>query len=153
MAGLIQHATELDRFFTEETFAFVLAAFQKVAILESLTLRVEVAAPNRGFGQLSYDVSCAATIRVVPSVLNLPQLDRASREVNIVDVFLQRGGRTDSEFARALADYFLDVWPAFNDRGHLFGGAGQLKFLRKDVDALLTGAPLIDITAWLKSLY
>jgi len=37
--------------------------------------------------------------------------------------------------------YLTEVWPAFADVGHLFGGAGQLALTRSDINSFLAAHP------------
>lgn len=131
-------AARFDEAMKFESIALVLQCFEKVSTLKFLELTVSVEHPIERFGTLSYSCSCNLALSYTPSVLMLPQLDRNARPVNVVELFIRREGRTDEQFRIALGDYFKDVWPAFDDRAHLFGGVGAFKVIREDALAILS---------------
>lgn len=145
-------AAKFDEAMKSESLALVLWCFEKVSTLQSVELTVSVDHPKDRFGALSYSSRCSVTLSHTPSQLMLPQLDRNAKTVNVVELFTQRGGRTDEEFRVALGDYFNDVWPAFDDRSHLFGGVGTLRVTREDATDILNGSDPVEIYQRLRAL-
>lgn len=145
-------AARFDDAMKSESLALVLWTFEKVSTLQAVELTVTVDHPKDRFGPLSYSCSCKVELSHTPSLLLLPQLDRNAKTVNVVDLFLQRGGYSDEQFRVALGDYFNDVWPAFDDRAHLFGGVGTLKVTREDATDILNGSDSVEIYQRLRAL-
>jgi hypothetical protein len=134
-----------DTVAAQETFAFILDAFVRVNTLESITFVVSRDFVGEHIVGSSYTCHCFTQLREIPSSLMLPQLDRNARPINVVDVFWRRGGRTDQEFMRAFDGYFEEVWPAFNDRAHLFDAVGELMVCRHQLAHWLCDGAVVDL--------
>jgi len=138
LASMAIVASRFDECMRLESLDLVLQCFERVSTLESFELLISLEYPQARFGALSYASTCSVVLMShTPSVLMLPQLDRNAQMINVVAHFWKRGGRTDQEFQSALGGYFNEVWPAFNDRSHLFDGVGSLRVNRKDITHML----------------
>lgn len=138
-------AARFDDAMKAECLTAVIRCFKEVSSLRSMEVRVGVELPKGRFGPLSYSCTCSVELTHVPSVLMLPQLDHGARKVNVVELFSQRGGRTDDQFRQALGSYFSEVWPALDDHAHLFGGVGSFTLTRDDIDFIADGCDSAEI--------
>jgi hypothetical protein len=131
---------------TEETFSLVLAAFHLVGVLDRLTLTVtHDNVSGEGLRSPSYSCHCELELRAIPATLALPKQGQRAPLIDVVADFRRRGGAGNEQFVRALSDYFEDIWPAFNDRSHLFGGTGRVSVTRAQLAPLLTRHTTIDL--------
>jgi hypothetical protein len=137
----------------EETFSLVLAAFHLVSALERLTLTVTCdTVSGDGLRSPSYSCGCELELRAIPSVLALPRQGQRAPLTDFVADFLRRGEMGDEQFVRALSDYFEDIWPAFNDRSHLFGGTGRISVTRSQLLPLLARHTTVDLKVGVRAL-
>lgn len=148
-------AVQYDRKTTEATLALVVDAFRRVSTLEKLTLTISADQPGNvdGLSQQGFSCSCDVQLRVTPGMLMLPQLDRQSQPTDVTAQFKARGGTTDEEFRKSLGNYFEEVWPAFNDRAHLFGGVGRVTVDRQKISELLAEGKPIDLAKAVKEIF
>jgi len=145
-------ATRFEDAMKSESLALILWCFEKAPSLQAVDLTVTACQPKTKFGPLTYVCSCQVELDQTPSTLMLPQFDSDSLTVNVVGLFRQAGACTDEQFRIALADYFNSVWPAFDDRAHLFGGVGSFKVTRKDATDILNGNDPAEIYQRLRAL-
>lgn len=145
-------AARFEEAMKSESLALVLWCFEKVPSLQAVELTVSVTYPATGFGPLSYTCSCHVELTHTPSSLMLPQLSSHALSVDVADLFKSKGALTHEGFANELADYFNSVWPAFDDRAHLFGGVGSFRVTRQDATDILGGNDSMEIYQRLRAL-
>lgn len=145
-------AARFEEAMKSESLALILWCFEKVPALQAVELTVTVRHPITNFGPLSYVCNCCVELDETPSTLMLPQLDSNAQTVNVAEMFKQAGACSDEEFRCALADYFNCVWPAFDDRAHLFGGVGSFTVTRKVATDILTANDPVLIYQRLRAL-
>lgn len=136
--ALHEAANEFESRMADAAFLKVLRAFQAVGVLTSLDIEVRVNAPAWAvFGPVQYEVNCAAQVSAVPTHLSIPGPDGFGANRDLVASFVAAGHETLVAFQSYLSQYLNEVWPAFADVGHLFGGVGHVKLERVEVSRFL----------------
>lgn len=141
--ALHQAAIDFESRMADAAFLKLLRAFQAVGVLTQLEIAVRVSAPNGvAFGPVQYEVDCSAQVSAVPARLTVPGPDGFGPDRDLVASFVAAGYGTLQEFQSFLGQYLNEVWPAFADVGHLFGGVGRVKLNRSDISRYLaTSSP------------
>jgi hypothetical protein len=139
---LHQASSEFDSRMADESFLKVLNAFLHVGVLATLVINIRCAAPSGiRFGQVQYEVDCTAYVSAVPAHLSIPAPDDFGQPRDLIASFVAAGYESKPQFEAYLGQYLTEVWPAFADVGHLFGGAGQLALTRSDINSFLAAHP------------
>lgn len=141
--ALHQAAIDFESRMADAAFLKLLRAFQAVGVLTQLEIMVRVSAPDgAAFGPLQYEVDCTVQVSAVPARMTIPGPDGFGPDRDLVASFVAAGYGTQREFQSYLSQYLNEVWPAFADVGHLFGGVGQVKLDRSDISRYLaTSSP------------
>jgi hypothetical protein len=153
LGSLHVSSMKFDQQTTEETFALVLRAFQEVPVLESLNLVIANDPQEGGFHRSSQTCYCQTSIRAVPVSMIVPGPAHPQAKVDLIKEFVASGGSTDDQFAPFLSNFLLEVWPAFNDRSHLFGGTGSLTFTREALAPLLRPGTQVDLSLCVRAMF
>lgn len=151
LANMHNAFAQFDQQAAEESFSLILRVFQEVPELEKLEVKITQSQVGPGFHRVTQGCNCIVALRGMPLALELPGTDWM--KTDLVKQFKSMASPELAKFQFFLARYFLETWPAFSERSHLFGGVGSLLVTREGVAALLQPGMRVNLTDCVMAMF